>query len=203
MCIRDRSASALTDQEKKQAFVNATMKSAKDLVSDLGEEQMTSLDRMKQFTTSIDDMKIALGGAVTEAMTPFVESVNDKLQELGDIGWDNVGQAMANNLSTILGFAGKSAAISAHIAGLTIMRGLSQGIEDSLPKISTTFDAIGQFFGGLKGLITGVPPAVASMGVAIKQSLEDAGFDETGFKIAQLKQDLIDLGLEGFEFVKV
>ena len=41
------------------------------------------------------------------------------------------------------------------------------------------------------------------MGVAIKQSLEDAGFDETGFKIAQLKQDLIDLGLEGFEFVKV
>jgi hypothetical protein len=149
-----KSASALTDQEKKQAFVNATMKSAKDLVSDLGEEQMTSLDRMKQFTTSIDDMKIALGGAVTEAMTPFVESVNDKLQELGDIGWDNVGQAMANNLSTILGFAGKSAAISAHIAGLTIMRGLSQGIEDSLPKISTTFDAIGQFFGGLKGLIS-------------------------------------------------
>jgi len=196
-------ASSLTDQEKKQAFVNATMKSARKLVSNLGEEQLTSLDKMKQFTTSIDDMKIALGGAVTEAMTPFVESVNDKLQELGDIGWDNVGQAMATNLSTILGFAGRSASISAQIAGMTIMRGLSQGLSDSLPAISTTLDAIGQFFGALKGMITGVPPAVASMGVAIKQSLEDAGFDETGFKIAQLKQGLIDLGLEGFEFVKV
>jgi len=196
-----KTASALTDQEKKQAFVNTAMKEAQGLVKKLGDEQLTSLDKMKQFSTSIDDMKIALGGAISEAMGPFVDKVNEKLQELGDVGWDNIGKALANNLSTILDFAGESAAISARIAGLTIMSGLSQGLKDSLPAVSETFDAIGQFFGGLKGLITGVPPAVGSMGVAIKQSLRDAGFDETGFKISALKAELKALGIDGFDFV--
>ena len=52
---------------------------------------------------------------------PFVDDFNSKMDELGDIGWDNVGLALKENIGQILKFAGEAAAISAQITGIKII----------------------------------------------------------------------------------
>ena len=46
------SVEQLTDQQKKTAFNNATMKAAKDLVNELGEENLTTADRINKLKSS-------------------------------------------------------------------------------------------------------------------------------------------------------
>ena len=74
------SASALTDQQKKQAFVNATMESARGLVGDLGDEQLTTNDAMNQAQASFGDLAIAIG----TKLSPLVIAVAKDLGTTAD-----------------------------------------------------------------------------------------------------------------------
>ena len=72
--------SAMTDVERKQAFVNAAMKEANFLVAELGEDQLTTKDAIAQATTAVGDLGIKIGDMlaphvikVAEALTAFVE----------------------------------------------------------------------------------------------------------------------------------
>ena len=68
------SVELLTDQQRKQAFVNAAMSSAKDLVSDLGAEQLTTADSISQTKVALNDMAILIG----ETFSPFViDAINN------------------------------------------------------------------------------------------------------------------------------
>ena len=194
----NKSASSLTDQERKQAFVNATMSSARDLVGQLGEEQLTAKDKFDKLSASVDDLKIVLGDVMLTAIEPFVDDLNEKMEELGDIGWGNVGLALKENIGTVLAFAGKSAAISAQIAGINIMSGLDEGIKSAFPKISSTLDVLTRAFSSLfQATGRGVP----IIGKSLKQSFDDAELDENAKKILELQAQLTALGAEGFEFV--
>ena len=76
----------LTDQEKKQAFVNASLESARELVNSLGEEQLTTKDTVAILSASFDDLGIAIGNklsplvkflakdfiTLTESVTEFI-----------------------------------------------------------------------------------------------------------------------------------
>ena len=73
----------LTDQQRKQAFVNAAMNEAISLVSALGEEQLTTADAINQMKTAIGDAAVAIGDllspvvkAVAKSIKSFVESMN-------------------------------------------------------------------------------------------------------------------------------
>ena len=176
----DKSADKLTDVERKQAFVNATMSSARNLVGQLGEEQLTAKDKFDKLSSSVDDLKIVLGDVMLTVIEPFVDDLNEKMEELGDIGWGNVGLALKENIGTVLAFAGKAAAISAQIAGINIMNGLDEGIKSSFPKISSTIDVLTRAFG---------------------TSFNDTELDENAKKILKLQAELTKLGVDGFEFV--
>lgn len=74
----------LDDAERKQAFVNEAMRQGKELVADLGDEYLTSSQRLEKFSTTIDDFKIALGetlisSGVLERMTEFGEAMSGLL----------------------------------------------------------------------------------------------------------------------------
>tara|TARA_Y100001938_G_C8035396_1_gene403047 strand:- start:38 stop:1303 length:1266 start_codon:yes stop_codon:yes gene_type:complete len=73
-------ADKLTDAQKKQAFLEATMESARAKVAQLGEETLSSQDSFDAFTATVMDLSVALGdhlkGAFTGAMDAFVEFVN-------------------------------------------------------------------------------------------------------------------------------
>ena len=58
----------LTDAEKKQAFNNETMRQAKILVGNLGDEHLTAADAMAAATTASKDAQIAIGDLLAPAV---------------------------------------------------------------------------------------------------------------------------------------
>ena len=56
-----KTADNLSDAEKKQAFLRATMESAREKVRQLGEESLTTRDKIDQFTVSSANLSVAIG----------------------------------------------------------------------------------------------------------------------------------------------
>jgi len=74
----NKSVSELTDQERKQAFVNEAMFQAKDLVSNLGEEQLSTADSIAQMKASLFELAVTIGNE----LSPFVIDLSGKLVTL-------------------------------------------------------------------------------------------------------------------------
>ena len=69
------STSKLTDQQRKTAFVNASMKEANRLVELLGEEQLTTKDSIAQMTTALLQMTTSIGELVSPAITKIASGI--------------------------------------------------------------------------------------------------------------------------------
>lgn len=67
----NKTVKQLTDQERKQAFVNAALKSGKELVAGLGEEQLTTRDKILQAENAFTTLLTTIG----EELTPITEVV--------------------------------------------------------------------------------------------------------------------------------
>ena len=74
----NKSVSELTEQERKQAFVNEAMFQARDLVDSLGEEQLTTADSISQMKTAVFELAVTLG----DQLSPFVVELSGKLVKL-------------------------------------------------------------------------------------------------------------------------
>ena len=76
----NKTADSLTDVEKKQAFLEATMTSAREKVATLGDETITAQDSFDRFKSTVDDLTIATGnklkGALSGAMNAFSDFVD-------------------------------------------------------------------------------------------------------------------------------
>jgi len=57
-------ADELSDVDKKQAFLNATMESARKKVKSLGDELLTTKDNLDSFSSAFDDLTVAIGETV-------------------------------------------------------------------------------------------------------------------------------------------
>ena len=82
----NKTTSELTDQERKQAFINEAMRQGKTLVDGIGEETITASDKIQRFTTSITNLKIAVGEALIESgvldqLDRFTQFLNNYTQE--------------------------------------------------------------------------------------------------------------------------
>ncbi len=71
----NKSTSELTDQERKQAFVNAAMSEANSLVGQLGEEQLTTKDAIAQVATATEGLAIKFG----DVLSPSIVKIADVL----------------------------------------------------------------------------------------------------------------------------
>lgn len=69
-----RTAASLTDAEKKQAFMNAALKSGDEIVKRVNVTSLTAAEAMKKFNAQIDNAKIFLGKTVI-AISSFVSAV--------------------------------------------------------------------------------------------------------------------------------
>jgi hypothetical protein len=74
------SVSELTDLQRKQAFVNATIKEANKLVSTLGEEQLTTADSMKRMEASTEKLQTAIG----KKLAPLMKILADDTARVAD-----------------------------------------------------------------------------------------------------------------------
>jgi len=67
-------ADKLTDADKKQAFLNATMESARKKVKDLGDEFLTTQDHFDSFKSSFSDLSSTIGENL-----PFFDAILQRL----------------------------------------------------------------------------------------------------------------------------
>ena len=65
----NKTASQLTDAERKQAFVNAAMEEGRRLVEKMGEEQLTMASSMDQAKSAISDVGVEIGLTLAPAVT--------------------------------------------------------------------------------------------------------------------------------------
>jgi hypothetical protein len=84
----NKTVSELTEQERKQAFVNEAMAQANKLVDGLGEEQLSTADSILQMKTALTELAVVIGDAISPAV----------------VGVSKVIVAFANGLSDIINF---------------------------------------------------------------------------------------------------
>lgn len=78
------STSALTDNQKKQAFVNAAMASANELVSKLGSETTTAKKEMAALNATMDAVAIEIGKDLEPALINAARAMNNFIKSIGD-----------------------------------------------------------------------------------------------------------------------
>ena len=104
-----KTVSELTDQEKKTAFNNATMKEAKKLVESLGKEQLTTSDRINILKSSATNMAGVIGTALTPAfnksldvMADFSVKISNTVSALSKIDFKATGKNILKNTDALL-----------------------------------------------------------------------------------------------------
>ena len=71
----NKNASQLTDSEKKQAFLNATMEAAREKVALLGEETGSSQDQLDAFGAAMDNLSVNIGKGLGTAFLPLINAM--------------------------------------------------------------------------------------------------------------------------------
>ena len=80
----NKNVSNLTDSERKQAFLNATMESARQKVSEFGAETLGAVDKFDALSASFENLGSRLGAAgeafapVSETLAKFLDMFTDK-----------------------------------------------------------------------------------------------------------------------------
>jgi len=169
--------------------ISGTTSSAVEKMNEKFETQASMLK------TKLQNAMVSLGDAIKKELLPHLKKINTRLEEIGDIGWEFIGQAIAQNLSAVLSIAMQIAGKGASIIGLTISNEISEGIRAGFPKISGTLDILSRAFAQITGGISG------QMRVASEQLLRDNGINLTTLRILALKEEMKLLGAEGYTFV--
>ena len=159
----------------------------------------TTSGQLDQIKGEWSDAMESIGRGMLEALDPKIRAINDKMQEIGDIGWDNIGKAIAEDFSGSALFVAGVAGKSGKIIALEFMNAINTGIRNAFPKTQATLDAFSLLIAGVTGLAGDAIPAVS---IAMKQAemaMRDAGFNETTEEIALLKEELKLFVAEGWE----
>ena len=90
-----KNVSQLTDSEKKQAFLNATLEAARDKLATVGEEQITAGDTLDRFSASMQN----LGDRIGESLLPLLTTLAEVLLKIAD-GFD---ARMIKSFATAMG----------------------------------------------------------------------------------------------------
>jgi hypothetical protein len=99
----------LTDQERKTAFNNETMKKAKELVDGIGEENLTTADKLNMLKASSVNLAGSLGKTLTPAfnasldvLSGFAKEAEGAVDFLGKIDFKATGKAFLDNIQLLL-----------------------------------------------------------------------------------------------------
>ena len=82
-----KSTSQLTDQERKQAFVNAAMGKANSLVAKLGDEQLTTRDAISRTTVAFDELATTLGNNMAPAIDKISQKFTNVLKSINSVAF--------------------------------------------------------------------------------------------------------------------
>ncbi|MAH51006.1 hypothetical protein CMI37_34640 [Candidatus Pacearchaeota archaeon] len=109
------SVSAMTDTQRKQAFVNAAMKEANFLVSQLGEEQLTTKDKIAQMNNAFADLAVTMGDTIAPIITQVALGVAGLIEGLAELGMTPL-EKMVKSLQELGADAGLVKALQVDVA---------------------------------------------------------------------------------------
>ena len=126
-----KSASQLTDAEKKTAFNNATLAEAKKLVEGLGEEQLTMTDRIAKARAQFQNLGVTLGtelmpivNSSLDIFSDFANKAVEALDFVKQIDWKATYQNITNNYGTIFASVAEVGAVWASFVGNKFIDGM-------------------------------------------------------------------------------
>ena len=76
--------SKLTDTDKKQAFLNATLEAARQKISFLGEEVLSPIDSFDRLSASWENFTTSVGFAIIDVFQPLIDSLSSVLDFLDE-----------------------------------------------------------------------------------------------------------------------
>jgi hypothetical protein len=79
------SANRLTDQQRKQAFVNAAMASANNLVGQLGSETLSASDHIQAMKAALEELSITFGTEFGDSVVKATNFVTKLVKQAGDL----------------------------------------------------------------------------------------------------------------------
>ena len=101
-----KTTAQLTDQERKTAFTNAALEAADRLVANLGEEQLTTKDKILQMSGSFSDLAIQIGDklapAVRGATTLLSNFATNLTKKISVINFTATFKNIKNNTDALL-----------------------------------------------------------------------------------------------------
>ena len=83
-----KTTSQLTDAEKKQAFLNATLEAAESKVLEMGEEVLTASDAYSRFGSNVMNVMRSIGDAINVVLVPAMNTLSDTME--GGFDFDTV-----------------------------------------------------------------------------------------------------------------
>ena len=89
-----KSVAALTDLERKQAFITATMESVRSKVANLGKEELDATDATNKLKSAFKNLQGTIGKELQDevedsagVLTRFIEAANTKISQEGILGY--------------------------------------------------------------------------------------------------------------------
>ena len=96
----EKNVSQLTDNEKKQAFLNATLESARDKVKSLGPEVLDTSDSLRAMQVSVQQLSDSLGKAFEPAVGDVSIVLNEFIKDMAETDWSTIFSNLNLQLST-------------------------------------------------------------------------------------------------------
>ena len=145
----------LTDAEKKQAFMNATLDAAREKLQNLPEEVLTTDQKFQALAAAFDDASVAIGEGflpivepLTTALTAIAEGITpERVKALGTVISVSLVGAMIlyrKQLEavilrqTMLGWGALATAAGFLAAEVLVMSGIFDDAEDNIENFNTT-----------------------------------------------------------------
>ena len=135
---------------------NVLKKNVKEFADDSAGATDTAFDKMaKGFNTTFNRLKnniqsvmIEIGNVLIEAIQPSLDSVNEEFKTLGQLGFDNLGAAVREELPLIMNAFQETMMVAFnHVEKRSKIMGLSikEHIRDAMPFVEGDFEKIKEF----------------------------------------------------------
>ncbi|MFA5718893.1 MAG: hypothetical protein WC952_14370 [Desulfobulbaceae bacterium] len=143
-----KTAAQLTDADRKQAFLNATLAGGRDLMARLGDQADTEADRMQRFSATVANLRVLIGDGLIRAFQGLLVVMYTVEAGLMTIvqGASRAGQFIAEitdklHLTTNAADQWKYAAEGARDAGIDFAEKAAQNFKDMVASQETAVQA--------------------------------------------------------------
>ena len=201
----NKSKDELTDAEKKQAFMNATLDAAREKLQGLPQEVLTTDQKFQALAASFDDASVAIGEGLMPVIEPLVEALTSVADAINPervksfatvVGVTLVGALIAYRKAVIkaviaqtrLGWGALATAAGFLATEVLVMSGVFDDAEDSLNNFNNTSSQTPLMLKGIQNNLVSVAGAYrAELAVLDERAIIQAQIEANEIEIQKIR----------------